>query len=226
MSGSDTLFCLGALYKKAHKFDQAERCYRDAIDIEKQHSGNSRTVTFRMGEYVDILRKLGRNKEADQLTTLQPDESTHGHKLSNIGQLQSEATKCEREGNVEKARELFEQAHEVAKLEAPYGTSSISTLNDLAQFFVRQKSIDRPNKSISNNLKYSIEMLIQHRAIKQIVSWPWLVFVCNGARSVMRAVGWQRPNNLMANCELAAHHVGLHILNWRSTPVLRKRPPS
>ncbi len=136
---TDTLFCLGALYKKAHKFDQAERCYRDAIDIEKQHSGNSRTVTFRTGEYVEILRKLGRNKEADQLTTLQPDESTHGHKLSNIGQLQSEATKCEREGNVEKARELFEQAHEVAKLEAPYGTSSISTLNDLAQFFVRQK---------------------------------------------------------------------------------------
>ena len=40
------------------------------------------------------------------------------------------------------ARERFEQAYELAKGEAPYGTWAIRMLNSLAQFYVRQKLID------------------------------------------------------------------------------------
>lgn len=142
-----TLMELGRLYRKAGKLDKAEPLYKKAIEIKQELYGNGRMSRYEIGEYADVLRQLGKNEDADRVSTL-PTVHESGTEMSlKLIKLQGDERRLEMRREYEQAQILLEQAYELAKSESPCGSSAMRALEQLAQFHVRQKHYDKAEEA-------------------------------------------------------------------------------
>ncbi len=142
-----TLMELGRLYRKAGKLDQAEPLYKKAIEIKQELYGNGRMSRYEIGEYTDVLRQLGKNEEADRLSTLSIVSKSNTEMSLKLMKLQGDERRLEMRREHEQPQILLEQAYALAKSESPYGSSAMRALEQLAQFHVRQKHYDKAEEA-------------------------------------------------------------------------------
>lgn len=67
-----TLRELGELYLKSKNYQAAEPYLEQALDLEHKFQGDSRVYITAAAEYGSVLRHLGRQSEADRITTFTP----------------------------------------------------------------------------------------------------------------------------------------------------------
>jgi tetratricopeptide (TPR) repeat protein len=79
---AQTLSELGSLYVRAGKYEDAERSYRRACEIQQKSYGISRIYLAEAAKHAAVLRHLGRNKEAEELMTFEEPPAAAGHQFS------------------------------------------------------------------------------------------------------------------------------------------------
>ncbi|CAN5550861.1 hypothetical protein BH11CYA1_BH11CYA1_44050 [soil metagenome] len=135
---ADTLVALGTIYTLTNKFQQAEPLFCEALKIKKGFLGQSRPAFYFMGLYADVLRKLGREDEANQIMTIGAPGTAKSHGLPQADKSNFTATKSNITGKIDRVRDELVEALRAAQADAPYGTSASKILFELASYDVRE----------------------------------------------------------------------------------------
>jgi TonB family protein len=138
---AETLNVLGSLYRDAKDFERAEPCYREAIAIKTEHYGNGRILSHWISEYALVLRKLGRNEEAQALETIHVDHNDNEHTISmKVSKLQSDARRFESQREFDNAHGALLEAWELARQDKPFAHTAVHALETLCDYYMRMKN--------------------------------------------------------------------------------------
>jgi hypothetical protein len=148
-----TNFELGALYKTFGELNKAEPFYKKTFEIFQELFGQGRMSSYYRGEYTEILRRNGKNNEAESLTTYAAGSTSKLEISAKINQLQSNARRKEMEGQADQALALLEQVYELGTLESPYGSSALRALEELAKMHANHKQYDQAVKRYTQILE-------------------------------------------------------------------------
>ena len=149
---AQTLFALGELYKGERKYADAEPLYREGLDIVRKYHGINNRSYKCLEDYADVLRKLGRNAQADDLLTIDADAQEQSGPRKTVEELKTRAAKLEAEARQhpdrakqcrEQSCDLYEAAYAELNKVVPNSREEVPILTSLQPLYEEEERFSR-----------------------------------------------------------------------------------